>query len=629
MKKAAIITGAIFYASCAYSQTAGASRSWEPAGNKIKTHWAEKVDPQNILPEYPRPQLERAEWLSLNGLWEYTITPVNAQASPSSGAILVPFPVESSLSGVRKRLNEGDTLRYERTFTVPKAWAKKSIILHFGAVDWQATVFLNGKKVGEHTGGYTPFQFDITPFLTSGEQKLTVVVLDPTDSGYQPRGKQMKQPAAIFYSAVSGIWQTVWIEPVEKKRITAVYPVADIDRSELTLTIPTENTTAKTERLEVVLKAGKQTVAKGSFAPEQLIKLSVPNAQLWSPEHPFLYDVEVKLYDGSRQVDYVKSYAAMRKISIVSDASDMDDRVRIQLNNADYFQCGILDQGYWPDGLYTAPADEAMLYDIQKAKDWGFSLIRKHLKVEPARWYAHCDRLGMLVWQDMPSGDFGRNTAKDAPAPTQVQTIKTAFSSTGKSPADSRSIKSAVNFRREWQDVVDFLKPFSSVIVWTIFSEGWGQFDAEEIARWTKSYDSTRLVNPAGGAMFVEVGDLLDIHQYPIAKNIPKDRQRAVVLGGYGGITASTKGHQWQPSGHFGHAYAKEANEVTRFYTEYAEALAAFIDEGLAAVVYTQLTDIEGELNGLMTYDRKVVKIDEAKIREANEKLKKTYYSIK
>ena len=396
MKRIFITTALVLCAVSAIAQ-------WKPAGDKIKTKWAETIDPQNVLPEYPRPILVRADWINLNGLWDYAILPAGkAEPAQFDGQILVPYPVESSLSGVQKTVGRDHELWYKRTFTVPSAWKNKNVILHFGAVDWKADVFLNDVKIGSHTGGYTPFCLDLTPFLSpSGSQKLVVRVWDGTDTGFQPRGKQVSKPEGIWYTSVTGIWQTVWIEPVNAKHIVSVNTVPDIDKNSLQVDVRSAGAQSA-DMVSVKIFDGSKIVAEAKSAATQTLELYIPDAKLWSPESPFLYDMEVSLLANCKTVDRAKSYCAMRKISY---KKDKDGMYRFQLNNKNYFHYGPLDQGWWPDGLYTAPTDEALAYDIQKTKDFGFNMIRKHVKVEPARWYTHCDRLGILVWQDMPNGD--------------------------------------------------------------------------------------------------------------------------------------------------------------------------------------------------------------------------------
>jgi len=576
---------------------------WSPAGDKIKTEWASKVNPENVLPEYPRPVLERTEWKNLNGLWDYAILPAG-QAEPGSfdGKILVPFAVESSLSGVQKKVGENNELWYKRTFTIPANWKGKNILLNFGAVDWKAEIFINDIKIGMHTGGYTPFSFDITPFLKSGDQKLVVKVWDGTDKGFQPHGKQVSNPQSIWYTSVTGIWQTVWLEPVGEKRITTVKSVADIDNNRLSVEVRTENAQFS-DIVEVKALSEGNVIASAKAVPGQTLTLNIPNAKLWSPESPFLYDMEINLYANGKIVDKVKSYCAMRKISTKRDENGI---VRIQLNNKDYFMFGPLDQGWWPDGLYTAPTDEALAFDIQKIKDFGFNMIRKHVKVEPARWYTHCDQIGILVWQDMPSG--GRSP--------QWQT-QSYFDGTEL----KRSPESEANYRKEWKEIIDFASVYPSVVVWIPFNEAWGQFKTPEIAEWTKTYDPSRLVNPASGGNFYHTGDILDIHNYPGPEMYLYDAERATVLGEYGGIGLPLEGHLWQTDRNWGYVQFKNSKEVTDEYIKFAEQLKKMIKSGFSAAVYTQVTDVEGEVNGLMTYDRKVVKMEEDRIRKVNREI--------
>ena len=593
MKRTIILLSVIILTSSLYSQ-------WSTQGDKLKTKWAESIDVNNVLPEYPRPIMERPDWKNLNGLWDYAILPIG-QNEPANfdGKILVPFAVESSLSGVMKTLGSKNELWYKQTFTIPSGWKNKNILLHFGAVDWKAEVFLNDVKIGTHTGGYTPFCFDITSYLKSGSQKLVVKVWDGTDEGYQPRGKQVRNPEGIWYTPVSGVWQTVWLEPVSSKHITGVITTPDIDTKKLKVDVSSTNTN-NVDIIEVILKDGNQTVASGKFAIGQNLELGIPDMKLWSPETPFLYDLEIKLYEKGKLQDIVKSYAAMRKISTRRDGNGI---VRMQLNNKDYIHFGPLDQGWWPDGLYTAPTDEALLYDIQKTRDFGFNMIRKHVKVEPARWYTHCDRLGILVWQDMPSGGHSPHWQN-----------RNYFNGTEL----IRSPQSEANFRKEWKEIMDNLKPYPSISVWVPFNEAWGQFKTEEIAYWTKSYDPQRLVNPASGGNHYRTGDILDLHNYPGPDMYLYDAERVNVLGEYGGIGLPLKDHLWQTDKNWGYVQFKNSKEVTDEYEKYAEHLKKLIKTGFSGAVYTQTTDVEGEVNGLMTYDRKVIKLEEERLRNIN-----------
>ena len=595
---------------CGYT-TVGAQ--WTPVGDKIKTQWAEEINPENVLPEYPRPIMERADWLNLNGLWNYAICDLGKpEPKTFDGQILVPFAIESSLSGVGRLVNEKQEIWYNREFTVPAGWKGQDVLLHFGAVDWKADVWVNGIKVGQHIGGFTPFSFNITQALHArGKNNLTVKVWDPTDKSYQPRGKQVSKPTAIWYTPVSGIWQTVWLEPVPEKHIAHLNITPDIDRNTLILK-PVLTNAGVADRVEVKLFDGKQLVATGSSINGQPVELYMPKgAKLWSPDSPFLYDMTVTLLNNGKQIDQVNSYAAMRKYSMARDENGI---MRMQLNNQNLFQFGPLDQGWWPDGLYTAPSDEALVYDVIKTKDLGFNMIRKHIKVEPARWYTHCDRLGVIVWQDMPSGDASPHWQQH-----------TYFNGTEL----SRSSESEANFRKEWQEIMDCLYSYPCIGVWIPFNEAWGQFKTQEITDWTKQYDPTRLVNPASGGNFYTCGDILDLHNYPAPKMYLYDAQRVNVLGEYGGIGMVIKENSWQPDHNWGYIQFTTPQEVTDEYVKYADQLYDLVPKGFSAAVYTQTTDVEIEVNGLITYDRKIVKVDEDRVKAINQKLCNSLNTIK
>ena len=576
---------------------------WQPAGDKIKTRWASEIDVNNVLPEYPRPIMERNDWQNLNGLWNYAILPIGQQPTNFEGQILVPFAVESSLSGVQKRVGKDHELWYHREFNLPSKWKNNRVLLHFGAVDWKADVWVNDIKVGQHQGGYTPFSFDITPALVNGSNSIKVKVWDPTDQGFQPRGKQVNDPHGIWYTPVTGIWQTVWLEPVPETYIKDLKITPDIDKNILLVEAITNiNTTAK--RIEVKVKEGNSVVATGQSINNEPVEIAMPqNAKLWSPNNPHLYDLEVIVWEGSKQIDKVDSYAAMRKYSMKRDDKGI---VRLQLNNKDLFHFGPLDQGWWPDGLYTAATDEALEYDIIKTKDLGFNMIRKHVKVEPARWYTHCDRHGMIVWQDMPNGDRGPEW--------QMHSYYTGSER-------ERSAESEANFRQEWKELIDYLYSYPSVGVWVPFNEAWGQFKTAEITEWTKAYDPTRLVNPASGGNHYTVGDMLDLHNYPNPRMYLYDAQRATVLGEYGGIGWANKEHLWEPERNWGYVQFNSSKEVTDEYVKYAEELKQLIRQGFSAAVYTQTTDVEIEVNGLLTYDREIVKVDEERVRKVNQEI--------
>lgn len=595
MKKAVLVC-------CALALTVCAQAQWKPAGDKIKTKWAEQINPQNVLPEYPRPQLERTDWVNLNGEWEYAIKP-KGEVEPNSfdGNILVPFAVESSLSGVQKEVGENNELWYKRSFAVPANWKNKDVVLNFGAVDWKADVFVNDILIGSHQGGFTPFSFNITPYLTGkSNQKLVVRVWDPSDRGYQPRGKQTSNPEGIWYTPVTGIWQTVWLEPVATNHITSVKSIPNIDNGTMNVTVGTSQPCNKAV-VEVKLLDKGQVVASAKGVQGKELRLAVQNPTLWDTSNPYLYDMKVSLTKDGKVVDDVKSYTAFRKISSKRDANGI---MRMQLNNKNLFQYGPLDQGWWPDGLYTAPTDEALLYDIVKTKDWGFNMIRKHVKVEPARWYYHCDKEGILVWQDMPSGDMGNQWAPH-----------TYNGGTDK----ERSSASIANYYQEWKEIMDLCVSHPSVVVWVPFNEAWGQFDTEKVAEWTKNYDPSRLVNPASGGNHRACGDILDLHNYPGPSMFLFDPQRVTVLGEYGGIGLPLENHLWWNKRNWGYVQFKNSDEVTAEYVKYANELKEMVDRGFSAAVYTQTTDVEGEVNGLMTYDRKEIKINEAAVKKANQ----------
>ncbi len=586
---------------CLLATVVGANAQWKPVGDKIKTKWAEQINPSAVLPEYPRPTLERSDWKNLNGEWAYAIRE-KGEVEPAAfdGNILVPFAIESSLSGVQKNVGEKNELWYKRLFTVPSAWKGKQVKLNFGAVDWKADVFVNDILIGSHQGGFTPFSFDITPYLSGkGEQKLVVRVWDPTEKGYQPIGKQTSRPEGIWYTSVTGIWQTVWIEPVAVNHVTAVKAIPDIDKEVVDVTVSAAKCCVA-DYAEVALFDGVKQVSVAKGVTGKALRLAVKSPKLWSPESPALYTMKISLYSAGKKIDEVSSYTAMRKISTKRDANGI---MRMQLNNKDYFQYGPLDQGWWPDGLYTAPTDEALLYDIKKTKDFGFNMIRKHVKVEPARWYYHCDKEGILVWQDMPSGDHGNNWAPH-----------TYNGGTDK----DRSSESIANYYQEWKEIMDLCISHPSIVMWVPFNEAWGQFKTEEVIAWTKKYDPSRLVNPASGGNHRPCGDVLDLHNYPGPGMFLFDAVRVNVLGEYGGIGLPLEGHLWQQGKNWGYVQFKNSDEVTAEYVKYANELKGFVKRGFSAAVYTQTTDVEGEVNGLMTYDRKVIKINEKAVREAN-----------
>lgn len=586
---------------CAFA-CAGFSQ-WKPAGDKIKTEWADKVDPQNVLPEYPRPIMERPQWLNLNGLWDYAITKKDAPLPKTfDGKILVPFAIESSLSGVGKTIKADQSLWYERKFQIPEDWKGKNVLLNFGAVDWKAEVFVNGNKIGEHTGGYTPFSFNITKNLKDGENSLAVRVWDSTGNGL-PRGKQIENPRGIFYTSVSGIWQTVWLEPVSASHISGLKITPDLDSSSFDIRVDSDDKSA-TATIKV-LDNGK-VVAQTTAAANKTANIPVKNPKLWWPNSPFLYDLEITLSNkGGEQVDSVKSYAAMRKFSIAKHGRYSG--VDFTLNNKKFFTFGPLDQGWWPDGLYTAPTDEALKFDIQRTKDLGFNSIRKHVKVEPARWYTHCDRLGMVVWQDMPSM-FGEGDGWQPRGFFQGEerTVSKKFEET---------------YRKEWKEIMESLHSYPCIAIWVPFNEAWGQFKTKEITEWTKSMDPSRLVNSASGGNYFDCGDIVDSHDYGNPIMYMFNNQKVNVVGEYGGIGCAVDGHLWVKDKNWGYGKMRSQEEVTKRFVELTNRFIDMTKYGCFGAIYTQTTDVEIEVNGLFTYDRKVLKVDEEKVREVNQKL--------
>lgn len=585
---------------------------WEPASPRLLTEWASDVDPQKPLNEYPRPQMTRDNWTNLNGLWDYAIVPNSApEGIPTQmeGKILVPFAIESALSGVGKMVGKDNILWYKTSFEVP-AKRKGKWLLHFGAVDWRAEVYVNGQKLGSHEGGYDPFSFDISGALVKGtRQEIAVKVWDPSDDGPQPRGKQVKRPHSIWYTPVTGIWQTVWLENVPNSYIASLDITPNLDKEEVNVKVKVQDFQPGDELMLTVWYMGKLVHRYNNAGVD--FTIMIPKAMAWSPESPFLFDLDVKLLRKGKLIDVVGSYFAMRKISLIKDANGVQ---RMALNNKILFQFGPLDQGWWPDGLYTAPTDEALAFDIEQTKAMGFNMIRKHVKVEPARWYYHADKLGMLVWQDMPSGDMGGNIWMTRPATVTAQ------------PLDKkRSESSTAIFKKEWENIINFLKNFPCIVAWVPFNEAWGQFDTKAIADWTAQLDPTRLVNAASGGNYINgAGHILDLHNYP--DPVMPDAEifgstQALVLGEYGGLGLPLEGHTWQEKDNWGYQSFKNAEELTKRYGQMIDEIAVLIPLGLSAAIYTQTTDVEVETNGLMTYDRKVVKMGVERMKGMNKKL--------
>ncbi len=570
------------------------------AGPPLTTRWAASVTPENCWREYPRPQMRRDDWLNLNGLWDIAITPAeDAKPTTFTQQILVPFPIESYLGGLRGKLQPEDKAWYRRAFRTPESWSGRRVLLHFGAVDWNTQVWVNGIDVGSHQGGYDPFYFDVTDALAlEGDNEIVVAVIDPTDRGFQPRGKQRLIPEGIWYTPVSGVWQTVWLEPVPKSSIAGVRITPNAKPPSVTVKVLGRGENESHVVEVAVLDSGEEVASKsGAFG--QPVTLPIQHAKFWSPSEPFLYDLQIRLLRGKETLDEVQSYFGLRSVALGQDKNGL---TRIMLNGEPVFQFGALDQGYWPDGLYTAPSDAAMKSDLETLKRLGCNMVRKHVKVEPARWYYWCDRIGLLVWQDMPNGD------QHAPWPKDGVEI-------------TRSPASAQQYRRELAAMVDFCHNSPSVIVWVPFNEGWGQFDTRSVTAWLKSHDPSRLVIAASGGNDQGVGDIDDDHFYPGPGSPPAERGRAAVLGEFGGFGLPVSGHTWQDEANWGYRTFRNADELTKAYVEALAKLRPLVESHLSAAVYTQVTDVEIEVNGLMTYDREVLKLDESAIRAAHDRL--------
>ncbi|MCB0730778.1 MAG: chitobiase/beta-hexosaminidase C-terminal domain-containing protein [Ignavibacteriae bacterium] len=571
-----------------------AQTNWKPVDGNIMTKWANDVNPENVLPEYPRPNMVRNEWINLNGIWNYELTNLNVKPQKFDKEILVPFAIESALSGVKQAINDSTLLWYQKSFPVPKSWNNKRILINFEAVDWLTKVWINDNLVGEHKGGYDPFSFDITEFLSNdSEQTLTVSVWDPTDKGTQPCGKQVQNPGGIFYTSVTGIWQTVWLEPVSDIHIQNYFVVSNIDEEIITIKLNTINTNSEND-VKIFVKDQDKIINSYSGKVKDSVQLKIDNPKLWSPNNPFLYDLEIELGNGDNVFDKVAGYFGMRKISLNKDDFG---RLKIFLNNEFVFQNGPLDQGFWPDGIYTAPTDEALKYDIEITKELGFNMLRKHVKVEPRRFYYWCDKLGILVWQDMPSGD-----KKIAP----------------EEPDIIRTKESAAQFETELEQLIISKYNHPSIIMWVPFNEGWGQYHTDRIVNKIKMLDPSRLVNNTSGWADRNVGDVYDIHSYPAPRLPEAQKDRAIVIGEFGGMGLKVENHVWT-NDNWGYVSFSNPTELLNTYEEYYTSIWDYVkNSALSAVVYTQTTDVETEVNGLLTYDRKIIKYDKDALRNIN-----------
>lgn len=591
---AGILAVAIAFSACAKKEKP--APAWSPIPGRIMTRWAADVRPDNALPEYPRPQMVRSEWLNLNGLWEYAIRPAGAAAPEKyDGRILVPYPVESALSGVGKAVGPENRLWYRTAFRTPKTWKGRRVLLNFEAVDWETRVLVNGREAGSHRGGYDPFFFDITDLLKNrGDQEIVVSVWDPVDAGTQPRGKQVRQPHGIWYTSVTGIWSTVWLEPVPDARLQSVQAVPDLDGGNVRIKAAGSEA-ALGRPVEVAVLDGGEVIASARGNLGEEIRLELPEAKPWSPDSPFLYDLKLVLFGpAGKKSDEVASYFGLRRISLGKDRAG---HLRLCLNGAPLFQFGPLDQGWWPDGLYTAPTDAALRYDIEMLKSLGFNMMRKHVKVEPRRFYYWCDRLGLLVWQDMPSGD------------AYIQP---------RDPDITRTEESARQYEAELSAIIKTLANHPSIVMWVPFNEGWGQYDTARIVDYVRSLDPTRLIDSASGWTDRGVGDVIDVHSYPGPAAPAYEPNRASVLGEFGGLGLPVRSHTWQEEKNWGYRSYTTPEELTAAYLDLIEKLNPLVAAGVSAAVYTQTTDVEVEVNGLMTYDRAVLKMGKDKVRQAN-----------
>lgn len=577
---------------------------------KLKTRWTDQVlaHPEAVLTEYPRPSMRRESYVNLNGYWEYAITGKGKKPDPYAGKILVPFSPEAPLSGVEKQLHPRQVLWYRRT--LPEQVRRKRgrrWLLHFGAVDQFAAVYMNGKLVKKHLGGYLPFSADVTEFLVEGENELIVGVRDFTDRSYFSRGKQKLQRGGMFYTAQSGIWQTVWMEEVpwtyiERVKITPLY-----DEKAVEVTVFSK----QTGKVRLTVKEGGKTSASVEGVTNQPCRIDLDSVCAWTPENPFLYDLEVQLEE-----DLVCSYFAMRKISAAKDAQGI---WRPFLNNRPYLQRGVLDQGYWPDGLYTAPCDEAMVFDIREMKRLGFNMIRKHIKIEPERWYYHCDRLGILVWQDMVCGGRPYKSWYVTYFANILEGLHIRMTDRTYGLLGRREEKGREQFVAEMKETIQLLWNHPSIVTWVIFNEGWGQFDAREVTIEAKKEDGTRLIDQASGWFDQGGGDFRSIHNYFFRLRL-RSEERIQALTEFGGFCWHCREHSMYAKV-YGYRLFSNTKELTRGYARLMKNVASKIPEGLSVTIYTQLSDVEEEVNGIYSYDREILKLQEAVLIEWNQKM--------
>ena len=565
----------------------------------LLTSWGEQLDPKHPLPEYPRPQMQRDSYLNLNGVWQHAFRLSARRPEQWDGPIVVPFSPEAPLSGVQRQLQPGEHLHYQRTFELPPDFCKDRVLLHFGAVDQWCRVVVNGSEIGEHDGGFLPFTFDITQACQAAGNDLHVIVRDPSDTGPGARGKQKLQPGGIWYTAQSGIWQTVWLESVPELHITDV--VLEPDLTGLALTVGASRSAPVT----ITVSDGGRTVATSTGHSGIPVRIEIPEPHLWSPEDPHLYDLTLRLGE-----DEVRSYVGLRTFGV---AADGQGHPRLLLNGQPYFHAGVLDQGYWSDGLLTAPSDEALVFDVQTMKDMGFTMLRKHIKVEPLRWYHHCDRIGMLVWQDMVNGGGPyRRRVVELPAVSPLRLDDRHRRLFSRQDPDARA-----QWRSETEQTVHLLRNSPSVAVWVPFNEGWGQFDATEIADQVRAMDPSRPVDHASGWHDQGGGDFHSLHIYFRPFRVPRRPDpRVLALSEYGGYSLHLRDHSASAT-EFGYRrYGSTAQLADAFRRLHTDQIIPAISRGLSATVYTQVSDVEDETNGLLTFDRRVVKIPADEVRQ-------------
>ncbi len=570
--------------------------------HQLYTQWGESLDTERVLEEYPRPQLRRENYTILNGYWNYCITKDIIKPTKYDGKILVPFSPESVLSGVNRQVLPEEYLWYERIIHIDEKSDRKRCILNFGAVDQYCEVFLNNKKIIGHMGGYLPFSVDITANIIEGDNNLTLKVIDYSDSSYHSRGKQKLKNGGMFYTAQSGIWQTVWMEWVPEQYIKTLKITPCVDNNSVQVEINMNhifsNNEGKAEFTIDILANNKLIQSVKSF----LGKIEIPIIEpiYWSPEKPFLYDMIITSGE-----DKIKSYFAMRKYEVKRDGKGIS---RIFLNNKPYFQNGLLDQGYWPDGLYTAPNDEAMIYDIQKAKELGFNMLRKHIKIEPLRWYYHCDRMGMIVWQDMVNGGGTYNMVMLGYIPTLFPKLIKRLKDKYYCLFSRENKKGRDEWLLECKNTVEHLYNCPSIAVWVPFNEGWGQFDANKAVKLIQDIDKTRLIDQASGWFDQQGGDFKSIHNYFRKLEVNPER-RATVLSEFGGYACYIPGHTYSNQIYGYRKYNSKKSLNHAYQSLYQNEISELIENGLSAAVLTQLSDVEDEVNGLLTYDRKICKV--------------------